>query len=70
MTTTAIINARIFDGTDVLEATTLVVDGTEITAVGGEIPEARRSTTRPVPPCCPACSTPTSTPANPRWHWR
>lgn len=39
MTTTAIINARIFDGTDVLEATTLVVDGTEITAVGGEIPE-------------------------------
>lgn len=35
---TAIVNARIFDGHEVLEATTVVIEGTQITAVGGEPP--------------------------------
>ncbi|BBH65269.1 imidazolonepropionase [Actinoplanes sp. OR16] len=36
--TTAIINARIFDGTAVLDATTVLLDGDRIIAVGGEPP--------------------------------
>jgi N-acetylglucosamine-6-phosphate deacetylase len=36
--TTAIINARVFDGTAVLGATTVLLDGDRITAVGGELP--------------------------------
>ena len=36
--TTAIINARIFDGTTVLDATTVLLDGDRITTVGGEVP--------------------------------
>jgi imidazolonepropionase-like amidohydrolase len=36
--TTAIINARIFDGIAVLDATTVLLDGDRITAVGGELP--------------------------------
>ncbi|MDP9798684.1 imidazolonepropionase-like amidohydrolase [Catenuloplanes nepalensis] len=36
--TTAIINVRIFDGTAVLDATTVLLDGDRITAVGGEPP--------------------------------
>ncbi|MEV8510290.1 amidohydrolase family protein [Actinoplanes sp. NPDC051475] len=35
---TAIINARIFDGHDVLDATALVIEGTTITVVGGQPP--------------------------------
>lgn len=35
---TAVINVRIFDGHEVLDATTVVLDGTQITAVGGEPP--------------------------------
>ncbi|MGI9823524.1 amidohydrolase family protein [Agromyces sp. Marseille-Q5079] len=38
MTRTAIINARIFDGERVLDDTTVVIEGTDITAVGGEVP--------------------------------
>ena len=38
MTTTAITNARIFDGDTVLEATTVLLDGQTITAVGGPVP--------------------------------
>ena len=38
MTSTAIVNARIFDGDTVLEATTVVLDGPTITAVGGAVP--------------------------------
>ena len=38
MTTTAITNARIFDGETVLEATTVLLDGQRITAVGGSVP--------------------------------
>jgi imidazolonepropionase-like amidohydrolase len=37
---TAITNARIFDGEQVIEATAVVIDGTRIAAVGGEIPAA------------------------------
>ncbi|MBB2944654.1 imidazolonepropionase-like amidohydrolase [Actinoplanes lutulentus] len=37
---TAITNARIFDGEQVIEATTVVIDGTRIAAVGGEPPLA------------------------------
>ncbi|GAA2191493.1 amidohydrolase family protein [Micromonospora lupini] len=36
--TTAIINARIFDGNAVIEATTVLLDGDRITAVGGQPP--------------------------------
>ncbi|MDQ1295104.1 MAG: hypothetical protein QG608_2989 [Actinomycetota bacterium] len=36
--TTAITNARIFDGHEVLDATTVIIDGTRIAAVGGEPP--------------------------------
>lgn len=36
--TTAIINGRVFDGRDVLDAGTVVVDGTRIIAVGGRPP--------------------------------
>lgn len=36
--TTTIINARIFDGHQVHDATTVTLDGTQITAVGGEPP--------------------------------
>ena len=36
--TTAIINARIFDGTAVLDATTVLLGGDRITAVGGDLP--------------------------------
>lgn len=35
---TAITNARVFDGEKVLESSTVVIDGTRITAVGGEPP--------------------------------
>lgn len=35
MTTTTIINARIFDGEQVLDETSLVIDGRRITAIGG-----------------------------------
>lgn len=35
---TAIINARIFDGEHVLDASTVVLEGTTIAAVGGEVP--------------------------------
>jgi Imidazolonepropionase and related amidohydrolases len=35
---TAIINARIFDGEDIIDAQTVIIDGEIITAVGGEIP--------------------------------
>lgn len=38
MTTTAIVDARIFDGHEVLDATTVVLEGTTITAVGGDPP--------------------------------
>lgn len=38
MTITAITNARIFDGDTVLEATTVVLGGQTITAVGGPVP--------------------------------
>jgi imidazolonepropionase-like amidohydrolase len=37
---TAITNARVFDGEKVLESATVVIDGTRITAVGGEPPAA------------------------------
>jgi imidazolonepropionase-like amidohydrolase len=36
--TTAITNARIFDGHEVLDAATVILDGTRIAAVGGEPP--------------------------------
>ncbi|MCC9740977.1 amidohydrolase family protein [Streptomyces sp. MNU89] len=39
MTTTAIVNARVFDGECVLPQTTVVIDGARITAVGGAVPE-------------------------------
>jgi imidazolonepropionase-like amidohydrolase len=39
MTTTAIINARIFDGERVLPQDTVVIDGGQIVAVGGDVPE-------------------------------
>ena len=42
MTKTAIINARIFDGENLLEATTVVVRGTDIVSVGGDIPSDAR----------------------------
>ncbi|WGW11269.1 amidohydrolase family protein [Saxibacter everestensis] len=42
MTKTAIINARIFDGERLLEASTVVVDGTDIVSVGGGIPSDAR----------------------------
>ncbi|WFE27368.1 amidohydrolase family protein [Solwaraspora sp. WMMD791] len=35
---TAIVNARVFDGHEVLDATTVLIDDTTITAVGGEPP--------------------------------
>ncbi|GAA3573552.1 amidohydrolase family protein [Nonomuraea rosea] len=38
MTTTAVINARVFDGERVLPETTVVIDGGQISAVGGETP--------------------------------
>jgi len=38
MTTTAIINVRVFDGERVREETAVVVDGTQIVAVGGDAP--------------------------------
>ncbi|MET7457972.1 amidohydrolase family protein [Streptomyces sp. NPDC005574] len=38
MTTTAIINAQVFDGEKVLKATTVVFDRTGILAVGGDVP--------------------------------
>lgn len=36
--TTAIINARVFDGDRVLDQTTVVVDGSHIVSVGGAVP--------------------------------
>ncbi|HEY9308062.1 MAG TPA: amidohydrolase family protein [Microbacterium sp.] len=42
MTKTAIINARIFDGERVLEATTLVIEGTDIVTIGGHAPSDAR----------------------------
>ncbi|MBC8091513.1 MAG: amidohydrolase family protein [Pseudonocardia sp.] len=36
---TAITNVRLFDGNEVLDATTVVIDGTRIAAVGGEVPD-------------------------------
>jgi imidazolonepropionase-like amidohydrolase len=36
--TTAIINARVFDGYDILDASTVVISGADIVAVGGEPP--------------------------------
>lgn len=39
MTTTAITNARIFDGERVLRQTTVVIEGTRIASVGGDAPE-------------------------------
>jgi imidazolonepropionase-like amidohydrolase len=41
--TTAIVNARIFDGYEVLDDTTVVVEGTQITAVGGRPPDGARA---------------------------
>ncbi|MFB8025638.1 MULTISPECIES: amidohydrolase family protein [unclassified Streptomyces] len=38
MTTTAITHARVFDGEHVLQATTVVVEGARIAAVGGQVP--------------------------------
>jgi imidazolonepropionase-like amidohydrolase len=38
MTKTAIINARVFDGEKILEATTVVIEGTNIVAIGGSVP--------------------------------
>ena len=35
---TAIVNARIFDGRTVLDTQTIVIDGVQISAVGGEPP--------------------------------
>ncbi|MEW2065458.1 amidohydrolase family protein [Streptomyces sp. NPDC007346] len=40
MTITAIIDAQVFDGDQVLEETTVVIDGPRIVSVGGEIPES------------------------------
>lgn len=37
--TTAIINARIFDGDKVSEATTVLIEGEKIVSVGGEVPK-------------------------------
>ncbi|GAA1290338.1 amidohydrolase family protein [Pseudonocardia aurantiaca] len=37
--TTAISNVRVFDGERVRDATTVVIDGPEITSVGGEVPK-------------------------------
>ena len=39
---TAIVNARVFDGSDVLDATTVVIDGPTITAVGAPPPAGAR----------------------------
>lgn len=39
MSCTAITEVRVFDGEDVHQATTVVVSGTEITSIGGKIPE-------------------------------
>lgn len=39
---TAVINARIFDGEDVIDVQTVVIDGETIIAVGGEIPANAR----------------------------
>lgn len=36
---TAIINARIFDGENMIDATTVLIEGEQILSVGGEIPE-------------------------------
>ncbi|MGW0172964.1 amidohydrolase family protein [Rhodococcus sp. NPDC003322] len=38
MPTTAIVNANVFDGVEVLEATTVVIDGPTIASVGGPVP--------------------------------
>jgi len=42
MSTTAILNARVFDGERVADATTVVVDGTRIASVGGPVPDGAR----------------------------
>ncbi len=42
MSTTAIINARVFDGEQVLGDPAVVIDGHEIVAVGGDIPDDAR----------------------------
>ncbi len=35
---TAIKNARVFDGNDIIEARTVVIEGTQVMSVGGEVP--------------------------------
>jgi len=42
LTITAIINARIFDGDRVIDDATVVIDGAQIQAVGGEVPAGAR----------------------------
>ena len=39
---TAIVNARVFDGVDVVDATTVVIDGSQIASVGGAVPPEAR----------------------------
>lgn len=39
MRRTAVVNARVFDGIEVVDATTVVVEGTRIRSVGGAVPE-------------------------------
>lgn len=39
MSATAIVNARVFDGREVIEATTVVVEGTCIRSIGGPVPK-------------------------------
>ncbi|SKC71854.1 amidohydrolase family protein [Krasilnikoviella flava] len=42
MNATAIVNARVFDGEQVVDATTVVVDGPRIASVGGPAPDGAR----------------------------
>src|ERR1022692_3868409 len=42
LTITAIINARIFNGDRVIDDTTVVINGANIQAVGGEVPAGAR----------------------------